>query len=92
MCPKLPIEGDLGTTKAQWGVHKHYDVDPDFIDRYISKGVKHEDVDIIDEYISLDNALFLIIQHVYIDPTQTVQHPRTVLSSLQHLLTLVLRK
>lgn len=75
------IEGDLGTTKAQWGVHKHYDVDPDFIDRYISKGVKHEDVDIIDEYISLDNAPFFYnTACLHRSVNQDCTAPRTVLS------------
>jgi hypothetical protein len=75
------IQGDLGTTKAEWGIHKNYDVDPDFIDRYISKGVKHEDVDIIEEYISEDNIPFFYnTACLHRSVNENCTSPRTVLS------------
>jgi|TARA_B110000444_G_scaffold234593_1_gene245008 hypothetical protein len=75
------IQGDLGTTKAEWGTHKNYDVDPDFIDRYISKGVKHEDVDVVKEYVSEDNIPFFYnTACLHRSVNENCTSPRTVLS------------
>jgi hypothetical protein len=46
------ISGEPGKTTAQWGIHKHIDVDPEEIEKYFSGMVPETDVDIIGEHTS----------------------------------------
>jgi len=75
------VKGDLGTTKAQWGVHKHIETHPEEIEKHFSGAVPVDDVDVIAEYVSTDKQPFFYnTACLHRSCNESTDVPRTLLS------------